>query len=310
MNEVKSPSNGARGTEKVIEGAHRRNGMRSIWTRPTRTRTNRRMNEEGKGKQNMGARRRDETDMAQQQHARRPRAAPTGAEKNYHRGRRRQRRRRHHRAPRPRQRRGDSTPPPGSRRRPKRSDATRPGHTPQQVPGRTALIHKYALLLPLGGARAASPPPPARTPGRAPSRRRTGARGWRARTPRFPRDPGTPGGQGAAVMLYDTHARPGGNGHARVRSASGPRPFLQILSYAPRPVRVRSASAAVFPRGNRKVARGAGVARTPKGYTFGMSGAGMARAFPVPQGLGGGIMQDPQSHWLCGSSPALAAGVH
>eukprot|EP00661_Eupelagonemidae_sp_cell13_P023515 gene23515-biopygen20824 len=219
---------------------------------------------------------------------------------------------------------GDATPPRGSRRRSGRTDAARPG--------RTAFIHKYALLLPLGGARVASPPPPARTPGRAPSRRRTGARGWRARTPRFnvrprlpqrrlhggkcawysrfPRGPGTPGGQGAAVMLYDTHARPGRNGHARVRSASGPRPFLQILSYAPRPVRVRSASAAVFPRGNRKVARGAGVARTPKGYTFGMSGAGMARAFPVPQGLGGGIMQDPQSHWLCGSSPALAAGVH
>eukprot|EP00661_Eupelagonemidae_sp_cell13_P009626 gene9626-biopygen4720 len=30
-------------------------------------------------------------------------------------------------------------------------------------------------------------------------------------------------------------------------SASGPRPFLQILSCAPRPVLVRSASAAVFP---------------------------------------------------------------
>eukprot|EP00661_Eupelagonemidae_sp_cell13_P007951 gene7951-biopygen7593 len=29
---------------------------------------------------------------------------------------------------------------------------------------------------------------------------------------------------------------PGRNGHARVRSASGPRPFLQILSCAPRPV--------------------------------------------------------------------------
>eukprot|EP00661_Eupelagonemidae_sp_cell13_P008936 gene8936-biopygen19682 len=41
----------------------------------------------------------------------------------------------------------------------------------------------------------------------------------------------------------------GRNGHARVRSASGPRPFLQILSCAPRPVRVRSASAAVFPSG-------------------------------------------------------------
>eukprot|EP00661_Eupelagonemidae_sp_cell13_P015015 gene15015-biopygen3641 len=37
-------------------------------------------------------------------------------------------------------------------------------------------------------------------------------------------------------------------------------------------------------RGNRKVARGAGVARMPKGYAFGMSGAGMARAFPVPPG--------------------------
>eukprot|EP00661_Eupelagonemidae_sp_cell13_P016161 gene16161-biopygen8227 len=40
----------------------------------------------------------------------------------------------------------------------------------------------------------------------------------------------------------------GRNGHARVRSASGsPRPFLGILACAPRPVRVRSTSAAVFP---------------------------------------------------------------
>eukprot|EP00661_Eupelagonemidae_sp_cell13_P015595 gene15595-biopygen3698 len=99
MNEVKSPSNGARGAEKVMEGAHRRNGMRSIWTRPNRTRTNRRMNEEGKGENKIWAHAETrrvrigrvqiargfqthlvcaETCEAQQQHARRPRAAPTG----------------------------------------------------------------------------------------------------------------------------------------------------------------------------------------------------------------------------------------
>eukprot|EP00661_Eupelagonemidae_sp_cell13_P001251 gene1251-biopygen13824 len=70
-----------------------------------------------------------------------------------------------------------------------------------------------------------------------------------------------------------TNSASGRNGHARVRSASGPRPFLQILSCAPRPVRVRCR----FTLGEQDTGawRGRGA-----GYRlqFGMSGAG-ARAW-------------------------------
>eukprot|EP00661_Eupelagonemidae_sp_cell13_P018069 gene18069-biopygen20415 len=71
----------------------------------------------------------------------------------------------------------------------------------------------------------------------------------------FENDPPDPGNPDSDHFLcsWSPQARyislipPGRNGCARVRSASGPRPFVQILSCAPRPVRVRSASAAVFP---------------------------------------------------------------
>eukprot|EP00661_Eupelagonemidae_sp_cell13_P006418 gene6418-biopygen14922 len=64
-----------------------------------------------------------------------------------------------------------------------------------------------------------------------------------ARTMSAPRPrqcPVTPGRADLlALAAASARGRAGRNGHARVRSASGPRPFLQILSCAPRPARVR-----------------------------------------------------------------------
>eukprot|EP00661_Eupelagonemidae_sp_cell13_P023220 gene23220-biopygen4295 len=69
--------------------------------------------------------------------------------------------------------------------------------------------------------------------------------------------------------------------------ASGPRPARVRFFKIYRAPRVRSASAAVFPRGNRTLARawrgrGAGCR-----HFFGLGGAGVARAWPVTPGITG-----------------------
>eukprot|EP00661_Eupelagonemidae_sp_cell13_P017378 gene17378-biopygen21876 len=82
-------------------------------------------------------------------------------------------------------------------------------------------------------------------------------------------------------------------GCARVRSASGPRPFLQNLSCVPRPVRVRYRS----PQGSQDT--GASVARAWRGHDAGYRTcfflAWVARACMACDGGGGGRPAAPRT---------------